>query len=227
MHIDKYLDADKLIKLKAHIAAEQKDLIREVKLKHRELTIVTRPKDLHSLLKFLRDDRECQFKMLIDICGVDFPERNERFEIVYHFLSLAHNLRIRVKILAAEEQSVPSIVDVFSNANWYERETYDMFGIIFENHPDLRRILTDYDFEGFPLRKDFPVEGNVEMFYDEELQRCVYRPIKLAQPYRHFEWESPWKAMDNPYGLADEDNSFDDGEFSDPQPLAKASGGDE
>lgn len=213
MHIDKFHNAEQLEKLREHIKTSQKELVREASIRNRELVVVSRQRDLLNFLTFLRDDRECQFKMLIDICGVDDPDGDERFKVVYHLLSLVHNTRVRVKVYASEEQAVPSAVSVFPNANWYEREVYDMFGIIFENHPDLRRILTDYDFEDFPLRKEFPVEGKVEMFYDEEQGRCVYRPTKLAQPYRHFEWESPWQAMDNPYRLAEEDNVFDHGEF--------------
>lgn len=227
MHIDKYLDMEQLASLKDYISEEMKEAIRDIQLSHRELTVVVRLRDLEKFLTFLRDDRDCQFKMLVDLCGADYPERTERFEVVYHLLSLTQNARIRVKVSVAEGQSVPSMIEVFPNANWYERETYDMFGITFEDHPDLRRILTDYDFDGFPLRKDFPVEGKVEMFYDETLKRCVYRPTDLKQPYRHFDWQSPWKAMDDPYSLAEEDNTFDRGEFAASEPLAAASGEDE
>lgn len=213
MHIDKYHNPQKLQGLKEYIQTEKKELVRDASIRLRELTLITRQRDVLNLLTFLRDDRECQFKMLVDICGVDDDSAEERFQVVYQMLSLAHNMRIRVKVLASIEQAVPSAVGIFPNANWYEREVYDMFGIVFENHPDLRRILTDYDFEDFPLRKEFPVEGKVEMFYDEDQQRCVYRPTNLAQPYRHFEWQSPWQAMDNPYHLSEEDNVFDSGEF--------------
>lgn len=218
MHIDKYFDAEKLENLRKHIQANQNELVREAVIHNRELIVISRQRDLRNLLTFLRDDRECQFKMLIDVCGVDDPEGDERFQVVYQLLSLVHNMRVRVKVYASDGQSVPSVVSLFSNANWYEREVYDMFGIIFENHPDLRRILTDYDFDGFPLRKEFPVEGKVEMFYDEDQKRCVYRPTDLPLPYRHFEWESPWEAMDNPYHLAEEDNVFERGEFEEPAP---------
>lgn len=228
MHIDKYLDMEQLVWLKDHIESEMKEAIRNIHLANRELTVTVRLRDLEQFVMFLRDDRDCQFKMLIDLCGADYPERTDRFEVVYHLLSLTQNMRVRVKVLVAEDQAVPTLIDIFPNANWYERETYDMFGITFEDHPDLRRILTDYDFDGFPLRKDFPVEGKVEMFYDETLKRCVYRPTQLAQPYRHFDWQSPWKALDDPYKLAEEDNTFDRGEFTETQPtLAKASGDDE
>mgnify|MGYP005853587879 CR=1 FL=1 len=213
MHIDKYHDPEKLKRLRAHIREKHKDLIKFDGISNRELTVVTRQRDLQKLLSFLREDRDCQFKMLIDVCGVDDNTQDERFQVVYQLLSLVHNMRIRIKVFMSENQTIPSVSNIYSNAIWYEREVYDMFGLIFENHPDLRRILTDYDFEDFPLRKDFPVEGKVEMFYDEEQQRCVYRPTKLAQPYRHFEWESPWQAMDNPYHLSEEDNAFDRGEF--------------
>jgi len=228
MHIDKYLDMAQLVWLKDHIEGEMKEAIREIHLANRELTVTVRLRDLEQFLTFLRDDRDCQFKMLVDLCGADYPERAERFEVIYHLLSLTQNMRVRVKVLIAEGQAVPTLIDVFPNANWYERETYDMFGIPFEDHPDLRRILTDYDFDGFPLRKDFPVEGKVELFYDEALKRCVYRPTNLAQPYRHFDWQSPWKALDDPYALAEEDNTFDRGEFTGTElTRAKASGEDE
>jgi len=223
MHIDKYLDVKKLDALLAHVRAQKGDFLRDAEIKKRELTLLARAKDIRALLIFLRDDRACQFKMLMDVCGADYPEREARFDVVYHLLSLTHNIRVRVKIQAAEGQSVPSVSDVFACANWYERETYDMFGIPFENHPDLRRILTDYDFDGFPLRKDFPVEGKVEMFYDAEQKRCVYRPTDLKQSYRHFEWTSPWEGMDDPYALAAEDNTFSRDDFG-LEKAAKTSG---
>lgn len=207
MHLDKHLNPAKLQALAEHIQAAKDDLLQGVTFDRNELTLVSRPNNIEDLLTFLRDDKTCQFKMLISVCGADYPEReDERFDVVYHLLSLTQNQRIRVKVPVAEGESVPSVCEIFSSANWYERETYDMFGIRFENHPDLRRLLTDYDFDGFPLRKDFPVEGRVEMFYDEEQRRCVYRPTNLKQDFRHFEWSSPWEGVGHATHLAEEDN---------------------
>lgn len=217
MHLDKLLDVKKLGDLHEYIKTTHGDMLHESAIALRELTVVCRRKDLIAFLTFLRDDKSTQFKMLIDVCGADYPARDERFDVVYHLLSLTKNLRIRVKVRVKDGETVPTITGVFSNANWYERETYDMFGIMFEDHPDLRRILTDYDFDGFPLRKDFPVEGKVEMWYDEKLRRCVYRPTDLKQEFRSFEWISPWEGMDNNYHLAEEDNPFDADEFTAPK----------
>lgn len=161
---------------------------------HGELTLTARRDDIVQVLTLLRDDPECLFENPIDICGVDYPERAERFDVVYHLLSPRKNQRIRVKISTDEATAVPSVVDVFPFANWYERETYDMYGILFSNHPDLRRILTDYGFQGFPLRKDFPLTGFVETRYDDLQKRVVYEPVKLMQEFRAFDFESPWEA---------------------------------
>jgi NADH-quinone oxidoreductase subunit C len=158
-----------------------------------ELTIGARRDHIARVLKFLRDDPSCQFKLLIDICGVDHPERSNRFDVVYHLLSLHHNQRVRVKIEADDETPVPSVTEVFNSANWYEREVWDMFGVTFSGHPDLRRILTDYGFEGHPLRKDFPLSGFVEVRYSNELKRVVYEPVKLVQDFRSFDFLSPWE----------------------------------
>lgn len=158
-----------------------------------ELVIVVRGESLVPVLKFLRDDVNCQFKMLIDICGVDYPDREERFEVVYNLLSLSHNNRIRVKVPVAEDVPVPSVTAVFSCANWWEREAWDLYGIPFSDHPDLRRILTDYGFEGHPLRKDFPLTGYVEVRYDDARKRVVYEPVKLTQEFRSFDFLSPWE----------------------------------
>jgi NADH-quinone oxidoreductase subunit C len=155
-------------------------------------TIITADGDnVVALLTALRD--RLDFKQLLDICGVDFPERAERFEVVYQLLSLTKNQRIRVKVLAAVETLVPSVVSVFPSANWYEREVFDMYGVQFSGHPDLRRILTDYGFEGHPQRKDFPLTGYVELRYDEVQKRVVYEPVKLQQAYRSFDFLSPWE----------------------------------
>jgi NADH-quinone oxidoreductase subunit C len=146
-------------------------------------------------LTFLRDDAQCLYKMLVDICGVDYPDREERFEVVYNLLSLKHNRRLRVKVATNEEAAVPSVASVFSTAGWFEREAWDLYGIFFADHPDLRRILTDYGFEGHPMRKDFPLTGYVEVRYDTEKKRVVYEPVKLTQAFRTFDFMSPWEGM--------------------------------
>ena len=160
-----------------------------------ELTLVARTASIVKVLTFLRDDSGCLFKQLMDVCGVDWPGREERFDVVYHLLSLKHNQRVRVKVATDEAVAVPSVVGVFSAAGWFERETWDMFGVIFSDHPDLRRLLTDYGFEGHPLRKDFPLTGHVELRYDDELKRCVYEPVKLVQDFRSFDFLSPWEGQ--------------------------------
>jgi NADH-quinone oxidoreductase subunit C len=147
------------------------------------------------VLRFLRDDANCQFKMLVDICGVDWPDRPERFEVVYNLLSLKQNQRIRVKVSTGEDTPVPSVTSLFSTAGWFEREAWDLYGILFSDHPDLRRILTDYGFQGHPLRKDFPLTGYVQVRYDEEQKRVVYEPVKLTQEFRNFDFLSPWEGM--------------------------------
>ena len=161
-----------------------------------ELTIVVAPKAIVLVLTVLRDDAQCQFEQLIDICGADYPERAKRFDVVYHLLSPRRNQRMRVKCETDAEALVPSVVDLFPGANWYEREAYDMYGILFSGHPDLRRILTDYGFQGFPLRKDFPLTGYVEVRYDDDQKRVVYEPVKLTQEFRSFDFESPWEGVD-------------------------------
>jgi NADH-quinone oxidoreductase subunit C len=163
-----------------------------------ELSVIARSEKIVKVMTFLRDDINCQFQILLDVCGVDYPDRDERFDIVYHLLSMTHNQRVRVKIRTDEKKPVPSVVSVFSSANWWERETWDLLGIYFSDHPDLRRILTDYGFEGHPLRKDFPLSGYVEVRYDDEQKRVVYEPVKMAQDFRNFDFLSPWEAMDAP-----------------------------
>lgn len=158
-----------------------------------ELVVTTSSKQLPDLMKRLRDDANCLFKVLVDVTATDFPERKERFEIVYNLLSLSHNQRIRVKTVTDEDTPVPSMVPLFSSAGWFEREVWDMFGVFFSDHPDLRRMLTDYGFEGHPLRKDFPLSGYVEVRYDEEQKRVVYEPVSLTQDYRNFDFMSPWE----------------------------------
>ena len=161
-----------------------------------ELTLTTDRDCILALLRVLRDDPDCRFISLVDICGVDYPEREERFDVVYHLLSPNRNLRVRIKLSTDEATPVPSATDVFPGADWYEREAYDLYGILFSGHPDLRRILTDYGFDGHPLRKDFPLTGFVEMHYDEERKRVVYEPVKLPQEFRNFDYLSPWEGTD-------------------------------
>lgn len=159
-----------------------------------ELTLTCAAGDLTTLLMRLRDDERCKFEVLIDLCGVDYPERAKRFDVVYHLLSPRLNQRIRVKVQADDVTPIPSVNDIFPAANWYEREAYDMYGIRFSGHPDLRRLLTDYGFQGYPLRKDFPLTGYVEVRYDDGQKRVVYEPVKLTQDFRSFDFESPWEA---------------------------------
>jgi NADH-quinone oxidoreductase subunit C len=161
-----------------------------------ELTIEVKRDAIPEVIALLRDDERCRFGCLIDICGVDYPEREERFDVVYHLLSPWLNHRIRVHTKTDEGSPVPSIVTLFPAANWFEREAYDLYGILFDGHPDLRRILTDYGFQGHPLRKDFPLTGFVELRYDDQLKRVVYEPVKLMQEFRTFDFLSPWEGMD-------------------------------
>ncbi len=172
--------------------------ITAVELVDGELSVNAQSEKIVKVMTFLRDDINCQFKVLLDVCGVDYPDRDERFDIIYNLLSMTHNQRVRVKIRTDEKKPVPSVVSVFSSANWWERETWDLLGIYFSDHPDLRRILTDYGFEGHPLRKDFPLSGYVEVRYDDEQKRVVYEPVKMAQDFRNFDFMSPWEAMDAP-----------------------------
>ncbi|MHB2264662.1 NADH-quinone oxidoreductase subunit C [Aliihoeflea sp. PC F10.4] len=161
-----------------------------------DLTIHTQPGDLIDVLEFLRDDIQCRFVSIIDICGADYPARERRFDVVYHLLSPYQNLRIRVKVRTDEDTPIPSATAVYPGADWFERETYDLYGVLFTGHPDLRRILTDYGFEGHPLRKDFPLTGFVEVRYDDEVKRVVYEPVELKQEFRNFDFLSPWEGTD-------------------------------
>ena len=160
-----------------------------------ELMVRARRDLIVKVLTFLRDDVNCRFQQLMDVCGVDYPEREKRFEVVYNLLSLTHNMRVRVKVETDEETPVPSVSGVFSSATWWEREAWDLFGIYFSEHPDLRRIMTDYGFDGHPLRKDFPLTGYVEVRYDDEQKRVVYEPVKLTQEFRTFDFLSPWEGV--------------------------------
>jgi NADH-quinone oxidoreductase subunit C len=189
------------------IAAALGSAVDSVEVKLGELIVTCGPGDLVKVMKFLRNDSNCRFEMLIDICGVDYPEREKRFDVVYNLLSLKHNYRVRVKVPVNEDESVSSLVDLYPVAGWFEREAYDMYGIFFEGNPDLRRILTDYGFEGHPLRKDFPLTGYVEMRYDERHKRVVYEPVKLRQEFRTFDFESPWEGMLQPRRLPGDEKS--------------------
>jgi len=175
-------------------AAFPQDVLRR-EVSHDELMVGVRREAIVRVLQFLRDDPDCRFGVLVDICGVDYPERAERLEVVYNLLSLTHNRRIRLKVTTDEQTPVPSATPVYSAAGWFERECWDLLGVYFADHPDLRRILTDYGFEGHPLRKDFPLTGYVEVRYDEEQKRVVYEPVKLKQEFRSFDFLSPWEGM--------------------------------
>lgn len=179
-----------------YIADQSGDAVTSWSITLGELALGTTRDNLSALMKLVRDDSNCLFKILIDITAVDFPERGERFEIVYNLLSLSHNQRIRVTVSTDENTPVPSMVPLFSAAGWFEREVWDMFGVFFTDHPDLRRMLTDYGFEGHPLRKDFPLTGYVEVRYDEEQKRVVYEPVTLTQDFRSFDFMSPWEGAE-------------------------------
>lgn len=179
--------------LSAHISEKLGEKINQWVIRYGELTLETNASDIIAVLKFLRDDSKCLFEQLIDVTAVDYPQRAWRFDVVYHLLSMSRNHRIRVKLAADEETLVPSVVNVFDTANWFEREVFDMYGVRFSGHPDLRRILTDYGFEGHPLRKDFPLTGHVEVRYDDDRKKVVYEPVSLVQEFRDFDFESPWE----------------------------------
>ena len=187
---------DSLTGLQEHVAARLGDAVRESAIAYDELTLVIEGSEIVRAVEFLRDDPECLFVSFVDICGADYPGRERRFDVVYHLLSPRHNRRIRLKVQTDETTPVPSIVGVFPSANWYERETYDLFGVLFSCHPDLRRILTDYGFEGHPLRKDFPLSGFVEVRYDDGQGRVIYEPVKLSQEFRNFDFLSQWEGTD-------------------------------
>jgi NADH-quinone oxidoreductase subunit C len=182
-----------LAPLQAHCTELLGDRLRDARIAFDELTLEVSAPRIVDVLTLLRDDPDCQFKVLLDVTGVDRPDREQRFSVVYHLLSMKHNRRVRVVVETDEFTPVPSVVSVFSTANWFERETWDMYGILFSDHPDLRRLLTDYGFDGHPLRKDFPLTGYVEMRYDPEQQRVVYEPVNLRQDFRSFDFLSPWE----------------------------------
>jgi NADH-quinone oxidoreductase subunit C len=185
-----------LRRLGAAIAAAAGGAVHDVTLaRGAELVVRARRESLPALMQMLRDDPRFAFEQCMDICGVDWPDQPERFEVVYNLLSLAHNHRLRVVVTTDAHSPVPSIAGIYASATWYERETWDMYGVVFAGQADLRRLLTDYGFEGHPLRKDFPLTGFVELRYDEELKRVAYGPVQLAQEFRNFDFLSPWEAM--------------------------------
>jgi len=184
-----------LIDLGEYTAAALPNSVLQTEVAYGELMIWVRRDSIVKALTFLRDDQHTLFKQLVDITAVDYPDRDERFEVVYNLLSLKHNLRARVKLSTDESTPVASVAPVFNSAIWYEREAWDMYGVFFADHPDLRRLLTDYGFEGHPLRKDFPLTGYVEVRYDEDQKRVVYEPVKLTQDFRSFDFMSPWEGM--------------------------------
>lgn len=189
--------SEALHELATLIEAKQSDNVVATEVLHGELSVTVTLNGLVSFVEYLRTDRNCQFSTLIDITAVDYPSRtNARFDVVYHFLSMYRNHRIRVKVAVREDSLVPSITGVHPSANWFEREVFDMYGILFSGHPDLRRILTDYGFRGHPLRKDFPTTGYTEVRYDEKEKRVVYEPVSLVQEYRQFDFMSPWEGAE-------------------------------
>ena len=188
--------SEALKELGAHIEAKRPDCVLGWDVTHGELNVDVAPSSIVGLVEFLKTDPNCRFSTLIDITGVDYPSRPKRFDVVYHFLSMFQNHRIRLRMALREDEMVPSITEVHPSANWFEREVFDMFGILFSGHPDLRRILTDYGFHGHPLRKDFPTTGYIELRYDEAQKRVVYEPVELVQEYRQFDFMSPWEGAE-------------------------------
>jgi NADH-quinone oxidoreductase subunit C len=188
--------SDKLNTLGEQIAADLGEAVKSFAVTLGELNIYIHSDALVRVLTYLRDEPHCRFVCFIDISGIDYPERENRFDVVYHLLSPYRNLRVRVKIETGDGTPIPSVIDVFPGANWYEREAFDLYGILFSGHPDLRRILTDYGFSGHPLRKDFPLTGHVEVRYDDEQKRVVYDKVKLTQEFRNFDYLSPWEGTE-------------------------------
>jgi NADH-quinone oxidoreductase subunit C len=182
--------------LAAHLTGKFGDKIAKSEIAYGELTVTVAGEDIVEVVTFLRDDSACQFVSFVDVCGADYPSRAKRFEVVYHLLSPKKNVRIRVKVMTDEDTPVPSITGVYPGADWFERETYDLYGVLFSGHPDLRRLLTDYGFDGHPLRKDFPLTGFVEVRYDDAQKRVVNEPVRLNQEFRNFDFLSPWEGTD-------------------------------
>ena len=189
--------------LAEYVEQKRSDCVISWDVKNGELNISVAPSNIVSFVEFLRSDNRCKFSTLVDITGVDYPDRTKRFDVVYHLLSMYQNHRIRLKISIRENEAAHSIVSVHPSANWFEREVFDMFGILFRDHPDLRRILTDYGFQGFPLRKDFPTTGYNEVRYDEVQKKVVYEPVSLTQEYRQFDFMSPWEGAE--YIISDDE----------------------
>ena len=185
--------SEALRELGTELELKRSDCVLSWDVTHGELNVDVAPSNIVDFVEFLKSDQNCKFSTLVDITSVDYPERAKRFEVVYHLLSMYQNQRVRLRVMIREEDMVPSIVDVHPSANWFEREVFDMFGILFSGHPDLRRILTDYGFRGYPLRKDFPTTGYTEVRYDEAQKRVVYEPVSLVQEYRQFDFMSPWE----------------------------------
>jgi NADH-quinone oxidoreductase subunit C len=191
---------DALTALGEHIVAAANGAVTSFSVAFDELTVHAEAAQIVAVLTLLRDDPALNFQQLLDVCGCDYPERPKRFDVVYHMLSLTKNHRVRVKVQTSEDVAVPTVTGVFRCADWYEREAFDMYGIAFDNHPDLRRLLTDYGFQGYPLRKDFPMTGYVEVRYDDEQKRVVYEPVKITE-FRAFDFLSPWEGAQGAYVL--------------------------
>ena len=185
-----------LKELGTHLEMKRTDCVLSWEVSNDELTVTIAPSSVVSFIEFLKTDGTCQFSSLVDITAVDYPQRSKRFDVIYHFLSMYQNHRIRLRVQIREDEMIPSIIEVHPSSNWFEREIFDMFGILFTGHPDLRRILTDYGFRGHPLRKDFPTTGYTEVRYDEVQKRVVYEPVSLVQEYRQFDFMSPWEGAE-------------------------------
>ena len=192
------MDTVGLRDLGEYVATSLSDYVRAADVVRDELVVDARADQVARVLKFLKDDPRCRFEQLTDLCGVDYPERDPRFDVVYHLLSVSHNRRLRLRIGVNEDEPVPSATGVYASAGWWEREAWDLYGIYFAGNPDLRRLLTDYGFDGHPLRKDFPLTGYVELRYDSEQKRVVYEPVKLTQEFRRFDFLSPWEGVSYP-----------------------------
>ena len=192
------MDTAGLRDLGEYVATSLSDYVHAADVVRDELVVDARADQVARVLKFLKDDPRCRFEQLTDLCGVDYPERDPRFDVVYHLLSMSHNRRLRLRIGVNEDEPVPSATGVYASAGWWEREAWDLYGIYFAGNPDLRRLLTDYGFDGHPLRKDFPLTGYVELRYDSEQKRVVYEPVKLTQEFRRFDFLSPWEGVSYP-----------------------------
>lgn len=202
-----------LEELREYVVGKLDDAVVRHDVAFGELNVTVARSRIVPVMKFLKDNAQCEFECLLDVCGVDYPGRGKRFDVVYHLLSPRQNQRIRIRVQTDAETAVPSVTEVFPAANWFEREAFDMYGILFSDHPDLRRLLTDYGFQGYPLRKDFPLTGYVEVRYDDAKKKVVYEPVKLTQEFRNFDYVSPWEGPE--YVLpGDEKATADDGKAS-------------